>query len=138
MNNQKLFLDTSYIIALASKKDDYYKKAISISYEVEKVKEIWTHEGIILEVADWFAKYDKIFAFNYCNVVLSENTNIKVQKIDTTIIKKSLELYKKYSDKTVGITDCISFYVMWEKNITEALTSDRHFEQVGFKALLID
>lgn len=133
MNKQKVFLDTSYVIALASKKDDYYKIANAISYEV-----VWTHEGILLEIADWFAKYDKDFAANWCEAILVEEANIKVQKIDTSIIKKALELYKKYSDKTVGITDCISFYVMWERNIQEVLTSDKHFQQVGFKALLLD
>jgi len=34
------------------------------------------------------------------------------------------------------LTDCISFVVMSEEHITEALTGDHHFEQAGFTALL--
>jgi uncharacterized protein len=34
------------------------------------------------------------------------------------------------------LTGCISFLVMEERNITEALTADQHFEQAGFVALL--
>ena len=32
--------------------------------------------------------------------------------------------------------DCISFVVMQDEGLTEALTGDGHFEQAGFKALL--
>jgi predicted nucleic acid-binding protein len=34
------------------------------------------------------------------------------------------------------MTDCISFVVMQDEQLTEALTGDRHFEQAGFKPLL--
>ena len=32
------------------------------------------------------------------------------------------------------MTDCISFIVMGDEGITEALTTDSHFEQAGFIA----
>jgi hypothetical protein len=34
------------------------------------------------------------------------------------------------------MTDCISFVVMQERGIVEALTTDHHFQQAGFRALL--
>jgi predicted nucleic acid-binding protein len=34
------------------------------------------------------------------------------------------------------LTDGISFVIMQERGITEALTSDHHFEQAGFMVLL--
>jgi hypothetical protein len=34
------------------------------------------------------------------------------------------------------VIDCISFTIMQERNIVEALTADRHFQQAGFVALL--
>jgi predicted nucleic acid-binding protein len=39
-------------------------------------------------------------------------------------------------DKDWSLTDCISFVVMENQDITEALTADRHFVQAGFTALL--
>jgi hypothetical protein len=40
-------------------------------------------------------------------------------------------------DKAWSLTDCISFVVMREHEITDALTGDRHFTQAGFNALLV-
>ena len=60
---------------------------------------------------------------------------------DTIIVKhnddlyhKGLKLYAERPDKDWSLTDCISFVVMREHQITEALTGDHHFEQAGFKA----
>jgi len=47
-----------------------------------------------------------------------------------------LELYRQRPDKEWGLTDCLAFVVMRQRGLTEALTSDEHFEQAGFKALL--
>jgi predicted nucleic acid-binding protein len=45
-------------------------------------------------------------------------------------------LYSQRPDKEWTLTDCISFVVMHEENLTGALTEDHHFEQAGFTALL--
>jgi predicted nucleic acid-binding protein len=47
-----------------------------------------------------------------------------------------VSLYGERSDTDWTLTDCISFVVMHEYGITEALTGDRHFQQAGFTPLL--
>ncbi len=49
-----------------------------------------------------------------------------------------MELYRHRPDKEWGTTDCISFVVMQDYGLTEALTTDEHFKQAGFRALLIE
>ena len=39
-------------------------------------------------------------------------------------------------DKEWSLTDCISFVLMRERSVHEALAYDHHFEQAGFVALL--
>ncbi len=52
------------------------------------------------------------------------------------MIQRGRELYRGRPDKEWSLTDCISFVVMRDEHLTEALTADRHFEQAGFKPLL--
>ena len=52
------------------------------------------------------------------------------------LFQRGVELFRARPDKEWSLTDCISIVVMTEKRISEALSTDRHFEQAGFKALL--
>ena len=46
--------------------------------------------------------------------------------------------YRSRSDKTWGLTDCISFMVMRQRNLTDAVIGDRHFIQVGSRSLMLN
>jgi uncharacterized protein len=52
------------------------------------------------------------------------------------LFDQGVELYAARTDKQWSLTDCISFVVMRQYRVTEALTGDRHFEQAGFTAML--
>jgi predicted nucleic acid-binding protein len=52
------------------------------------------------------------------------------------LFARALELYRSRSDKEWSLTDCISFVMMKDEGLEEALTGDRHFIQAGFEALL--
>lgn len=63
--------------------------------------------------------------------------------IDATLVplsdelwRRATELFGKRLDKEWSLTDCISFVVMQDEGILEALTGDHHFEQAGFSVLL--
>jgi predicted nucleic acid-binding protein len=45
-------------------------------------------------------------------------------------------LYRERPDKEWALTDCVSFIVMEDRGISEALTTDEHFHQAGFQALM--
>ena len=52
--------------------------------------------------------------------------------------KTATDLYGQRPDMEWGLTDCVSFTLMRERNITQAVTADQHFVQAGFQALLTD
>lgn len=51
---------------------------------------------------------------------------------------EAIRLFAARSDKDWSLTDCLSFVVMEQNGIREALTADNHFEQAGFRAVLAD
>jgi len=68
--------------------------------------------------------------------LLQETTEVRIIPPSADLFERGVELYRQRSDKDWSLTDCISFVVMADEKITEALTGDRHFEQAGFYALL--
>lgn len=52
------------------------------------------------------------------------------------LFRRGLRLYFDRPDKEWSLTDCISFVVMGDEGLSEALTGDHHFEQASFTALL--
>jgi len=52
------------------------------------------------------------------------------------LFETGVDLYFRRPDKGWSLTDCISFVVMQQRRMVEALTGDRHFEQAGFRILL--
>jgi predicted nucleic acid-binding protein len=66
---------------------------------------------------------------------LNNDKTIEVLPVGEELYRDGLQLYKDRSDKGWSLTDCISFLVMMDRGLTEALTTDGHFEQAGFRAL---
>ena len=67
---------------------------------------------------------------------LEKDLKIEIVPISEPLYTQALHLYRQRPDKEWGITDCISFIVMQNRDLTEALTTDEHFQQAGFRALL--
>ncbi len=63
---------------------------------------------------------------------------VRVLPFGRDAFRKRLAFYKARSDKGYSLTDCWSTGVMRQHRITEALTTDRHFEQEGFIARMRD
>lgn len=133
----EIFLDTSFTVAVVSSRDQLYKKANIWLNEIESSKiPLVTTQAVLLEIGNALSKS----AFRQVGIgILNHYKNDP----DTTIISltddlynEAFELFSSRIDKEWGLVDCISFVVMSERNITEALTADEHFEQAGFHALL--
>jgi predicted nucleic acid-binding protein len=66
---------------------------------------------------------------------LSDET-IRVVELHPDLFYRAFDLFRERKDKSWGLIDCISFVVMKEHAVEEALTNDQHFEQAGYKALM--
>lgn len=57
-------------------------------------------------------------------------------RLTNELYDAAFTLFKSRKDKDWGLVDCVSFIVMQNRGITDALTTDEHFQQAGFRALL--
>ena len=67
---------------------------------------------------------------------LKSSPYVEIIHIDATLDDRAWRYIKGRQDKAWSLVDCASFVVMQELHITEALTSDHHFEQAQFVRLL--
>lgn len=65
------------------------------------------------------------------------DARIEVIPFQPELIDSAVELYRTRPDKSWSLTDCLSLVVMERRQLTEALTTDRHFEQAGMKAMML-
>ncbi|MGA2769621.1 MAG: PIN domain-containing protein [Bryobacteraceae bacterium] len=65
------------------------------------------------------------------------DAHIEVAPFQPALIDSAVELYRTRPDKSWSLTDCLSLVVMERRQLTEALTTDRHFEQAGMKVMML-
>lgn len=134
--HSRLFLDTVFIQALLNRRDFYHSKAKAFFPKVREAVEIWTTEAVLIEVGNALSMFNRQGATKFirqCYVT----PNMNVVPIDSVLLNQAIGLYEARPDKEWGLTDCISFVVMKEQNLVEAVTADKHFVQAGFLALLL-
>ncbi len=129
-----IFADTFYFLALLNRRDAAHDRAIDASrtYARSLITTVW----ILTEIADGCAYGPLRHGFIQLLAVIQSDPGIKVVPCSAEIFERGLQLYRDRPDKDWSLTDCLSFIAMADRNITEALTGDHHFQQAGFKILL--
>ena len=67
---------------------------------------------------------------------LKTSSYINIIHVNAEQDRAAWKLLSDRLDKAWSLVDCSSFVIMQELGITDALTTDRHFEQAGFIRLL--
>ncbi len=133
----KVFLDTSYLIAIVIAKDDFHERAFELANQIEEENtQIVTTQAIILEIGNALSKLKYRQSAAGLIQHLNSDINTSVIALNDEICDKAFELFRSRPDKEWGLVDCISFVVMREREIEAALTADEHYIQAGFRALL--
>jgi predicted nucleic acid-binding protein len=107
--------------------------ALSKQLAVPTITTAW----VVTELADALSAQAQRGIFLSLLESLRGNPEVTILPPTAETFGLGLELYAKRPDKDWSLTDCISFVVMKQRGISEALTGDRHFERAGFRALLI-
>lgn len=133
------FLDASYAIALSVKSDDFHEQALLFANQLESERtRLVTTRAVLLEIGNGLSKQRYRQAASELLAAIQADPDVEVVPVSTDIYDRALQLYIERPDKQWGLTDCASFIVMQDRGITEALTTDDHFRQAGFRVLLRD
>jgi predicted nucleic acid-binding protein len=137
MKPNRFFLDTAYVLALLNPNDTYHKQAKALFNSMHSAREIWITEAVLIEIGNALARSNRIAAAAFigsCYIT----PNVRVVSVDASLLRRGLDFYNNRGDKEWGLTDCISFIVMTDQDLKDALTTDEHFQQAGFQALLLE
>jgi predicted nucleic acid-binding protein len=139
MANSELFLDAAYAIALSVSNDQHHERAMALRAELKLVpKRLVTTRAVLVEIGNALAKSRYRVAAIRLLESLEGDPSVEIIQMSEDLYDRALQLYRDRLDKEWGITDCVSFVVMRDRGLTSALTTDEHFQQAGFRAMLRD
>ena len=131
-----IFIDTGYILALINTADEHHGRAAAASRQIKPP--FLTTEAVLTEIGNALSRA-RWRALGYTTIQdLRADPNIEIVPVDAALFERALTLYGERTDKEWGLTDCLSFVVMQERNLMQVLTTDRHFGQAGFGNPLSD
>jgi uncharacterized protein len=132
------FIDTGFAIALAVRRDTHHARAAWLASEIQRTQtQLLTTHAVILEIGAALSKLELRAEGAALIRSLFQDTSVKIVPVDEQLLIKALDLFEQRPDKDWSLCDCTSFVVMQQMNITQALSTDHHFDQAGFVALLL-
>jgi predicted nucleic acid-binding protein len=66
---------------------------------------------------------------------IDQSSRLRWERVDSDRFEKGRHLFFQYHDKDFSFTDCTSFAIMLDIRLTHALTTGRHFRQMGFQVV---
>lgn len=133
----EVFLDAAYAIALSAASDQYHGRAMELRSQLQtEGTRLVTTQGVVLEIGNALSKLRYRDAAIRLVAALLTDPNVEVLALEADLFVRAFRLYSDRADKEWGLTDCVSFVVMADRGIREALTADEYFQQAGFLPLL--
>ncbi|UKP00227.1 type II toxin-antitoxin system VapC family toxin [Nostoc sp. UHCC 0870] len=133
----EVFLDTSFAIALAAPQDYLHQRAVNLAKLLDEAgTHLITTQTVMLEIGNVLCQQThRHQAIVLLNSLISD-PKVEIVPLSQELYERAFQLYCESPDKDWGFIDCVSFIVMQSCGITEALTANEHFQQVGFRVLL--
>jgi predicted nucleic acid-binding protein len=129
-----MLLDTAGLLCLLHQPEPFHQEARR-AYQAAHVR--LTHAYILAEFVALAQarRFPRLTALTFLTDLVA-NPDIETVWVDEALHQKAMLLLQARPDKTYSLCDAVSFVLMRERKIGEALTTDHHFEQEGFRKLL--
>lgn len=129
-----MLIDTSGWYCVLVEEDRQHVDALRI-YSTSRTRV--THSFVVAELIALCERrhFSRSRTLKFVSAMLTDQ-DVRVVWVDEELVRAAFALLLDRSDKLWSLCDAASFILMDELGITEALTTDRHFEQAGFVKLL--
>jgi predicted nucleic acid-binding protein len=133
------FADASFWIAISSRRDQFHSPAVAWRQHLRRSGSLLvTTEAVLWEwmnaMANPAMRGTAAEGYHRCH----RDPRVEVVPFDRDLIEAAVRLFGNRPDKGWSLTDCASFVIMERRKLTAALAADRHFQQAGFRSLLLE
>jgi predicted nucleic acid-binding protein len=131
-----IFVDTWAWVALAAKRDQYHRQAVSTHKSLQQAGRPYVTTNFVLSevIAHLYTTLTAPQAQGFINALLAavEAGTYDLVHVSADQFRRAWELRQKYHDKPdISFVDFTSMVVMQDMDLIEVFTGDAHFLQVG-------
>ena len=134
-----LFVDTSGWGNLVDRSEPFHRLAKSLyRAAILRKRRVVTTNYILTEVVAMMTRplrFPRLAVVKFIDG-LKISPFVEIVHVNAPLDADAWKLLQNRLDKEWSLVDCASFVLMQQRDIVEALTTDHHFEQVGFVRLL--
>ena len=131
---KEVFADTAYYLAFLNIQDELHERSVKFTAGFDG--RLLTTTWVLTEVADALSRPDfRSTLVDFIHAIRADS-QVTIVPASQGLFDRGFDLFARRPDKEWSLTDCISCVVMQEHGLSEALTSDHHFEQMGFRRVL--
>jgi predicted nucleic acid-binding protein len=136
MASEPVFADSAFFCALAAKRDAAHVAALA-------ALDLLADDNRLIVTTDYIVDEALTLTKARANAAVALALLERIERSPAIILElvsgprfgAAKAFFRKHADHGYSFTDCTSFVVMRELGLSEALTTDRHFREAGFKPL---
>lgn len=124
-----IFLDTGFLFALVSKKDAHHARVVEVFHTFKNLRladHLLTTNHVVAETITLTRKIGHAKAARLGEELYGEKL-ARIHWASPDEERAAFAYFKRYHDQTYSFVDCLSFVVMEELGIREALAVDSDF-----------
>jgi uncharacterized protein len=136
MASREVFLDTSILYALIDRRDAHHVNARNlVGRLIRGHRLLVTTDYIVTEAVNLAnARAGHQVGAKILDLV-EQSSGIRVEWIGSLRFEATKVFFRRHKDHGYSFTDCTSFLLMRELRVADALTTDAHFQEAGFRML---
>jgi len=133
----EFFVDTSGFFALLNSDDPMHTRAKEFMATAARTRRRGsTTDWVVGECCTLLVARRKPHLVTTLLDITEGSAALAVSHLDRDFLQRTRGFLRRHLDHAYSFTDCASFVLMQESGVREALTTDSHFTEAGFTALL--